>query len=157
MRQVGDMLVWLAVILVVAAVVYYTPRVASYVTARDSRQEQARLALRAASHHDTRPCRRESLSVAGSTGSLVSDAGSIDGNPADWSQPGSVPSFTSDFADRDDHSRPTCEFRCPSWFEGKAPETASHSFGFAGRSVFASARRAIKLTKPAGGSHVLPP
>jgi hypothetical protein len=47
MRQVGDMLVWLAVILVVAAVVYYTPRVASYVTARDSSQDQARLAWRA--------------------------------------------------------------------------------------------------------------
>jgi hypothetical protein len=50
MRQVGDMLVWLAVILVVAAVVYYTPRVASYVTARDSRPEQGRVAWRGAPH-----------------------------------------------------------------------------------------------------------
>ena len=55
MRQVGDMLVWLAVILVVAAVVYYTPRVASYVSARDSCQEQARVALRAASHQVNAP------------------------------------------------------------------------------------------------------
>jgi hypothetical protein len=31
MRQVGDMLVWLALILVVAGVVYYTPRIADYV------------------------------------------------------------------------------------------------------------------------------
>ena len=38
MRQVGDMLVWLAVILVVAGVVYYTPRVANYVT-REPRPE----------------------------------------------------------------------------------------------------------------------
>lgn len=50
MRQVGDMLVWLAVILVVAAVVYYTPRVASYVTARDSRPEQGRVAWRGTTH-----------------------------------------------------------------------------------------------------------
>jgi hypothetical protein len=48
MRQVGDMLVWLAVILVVAAVVYYTPRVASYVT-RDV-HEPGRVAFRPASH-----------------------------------------------------------------------------------------------------------
>jgi hypothetical protein len=33
MRQVGDTLVWLAMITVVAAVVYFTPRLASYVTA----------------------------------------------------------------------------------------------------------------------------
>jgi hypothetical protein len=36
MRQVGDTLVWLAMIGVVAAVVYFTPRLASYVgTASD--------------------------------------------------------------------------------------------------------------------------
>ena len=36
MRQVGDTLVWLAMIGVVAAVVYFTPRLASYVgTATD--------------------------------------------------------------------------------------------------------------------------
>jgi hypothetical protein len=33
MRQVGDTLVWLAMIGVVAAVVYFTPRVARYVGA----------------------------------------------------------------------------------------------------------------------------
>jgi hypothetical protein len=32
MRQVVDTLVWLAMIMVVAAVVYFTPRLASYVT-----------------------------------------------------------------------------------------------------------------------------
>ena len=31
MRQVGDTLVWLAMIGVIAAVVYFTPRLASYV------------------------------------------------------------------------------------------------------------------------------
>ena len=31
MRQVGDTLVWLAMIGLVAAVVYFTPRLASYV------------------------------------------------------------------------------------------------------------------------------
>lgn len=31
MRQVGDTLVWLAMIGVVAAVVYFTPRLASYI------------------------------------------------------------------------------------------------------------------------------
>jgi hypothetical protein len=44
------MLVWLGVILVVAAVVYYTPRVASYVTARDAQQEHGRMASRAPAH-----------------------------------------------------------------------------------------------------------
>ncbi len=33
MRQVVDTLVWLAMIMVIAAVVYFTPRLASYVTA----------------------------------------------------------------------------------------------------------------------------
>jgi hypothetical protein len=36
MRQVGDMLVWLALIVVVAAVVYFTPRVANYVASERS-------------------------------------------------------------------------------------------------------------------------
>jgi len=35
MRQVGDTLVWLALIAVVAAVLYLTPRVASYVSSRE--------------------------------------------------------------------------------------------------------------------------
>jgi hypothetical protein len=33
MRQLGDMLVWLGLIVVVAAVVYFTPRIANYVAA----------------------------------------------------------------------------------------------------------------------------
>jgi hypothetical protein len=36
MRQVGDTLVWLAMIAVVAAVIYFTPRVARYVRAQGS-------------------------------------------------------------------------------------------------------------------------
>lgn len=39
MRQFGDTLVWLGLILVVAAVVYFTPRVAHYVSTRDPRPE----------------------------------------------------------------------------------------------------------------------
>ena len=35
MRQVGDTLVWLGLIMVVAAVVYFTPRFASYLSVRD--------------------------------------------------------------------------------------------------------------------------
>jgi hypothetical protein len=31
MRQLGDMLLWLGLIVVVAAVVYFTPRIANYV------------------------------------------------------------------------------------------------------------------------------
>jgi hypothetical protein len=36
MRQVVDTLVWLAMITVIAAVVYFTPRLASYVTSMAS-------------------------------------------------------------------------------------------------------------------------
>jgi len=36
MRQVGDMLVWFAVILVFAAVVYFTPRFANYYSSEQS-------------------------------------------------------------------------------------------------------------------------
>ena len=36
MRQVGDTLVWLALIAVVAAVLYFTPLVASYVSSREN-------------------------------------------------------------------------------------------------------------------------
>lgn len=35
MRQVGDTLVWLALIAMVAAVLYITPRVANYVSSRE--------------------------------------------------------------------------------------------------------------------------
>jgi hypothetical protein len=36
MRQIGDMLVWFGVILVLAAVVYFTPRFADYVNAAET-------------------------------------------------------------------------------------------------------------------------
>ena len=36
MRQVGDTLVWLGLIVLVAAVLYFTPRVASYVSTREA-------------------------------------------------------------------------------------------------------------------------
>jgi hypothetical protein len=39
MRQVGDTLVWLALIVLVAAVLYITPRVASYVSTREAPPE----------------------------------------------------------------------------------------------------------------------
>ncbi len=42
MRQVGDTLVWLGLIVVVAAVVYFTPRVASYVSTREAPPEAHR-------------------------------------------------------------------------------------------------------------------
>ena len=41
MRQVTDLLVWLMVIVVVAAVVYFTPRLANYVRSRDSEPARA--------------------------------------------------------------------------------------------------------------------
>ena len=44
MRQVGDMLVWLGVILVVAGVLYFTPRFASYVSAVQALQERGKVA-----------------------------------------------------------------------------------------------------------------
>jgi len=50
MRQVGDTLVWLGVILVVAAVVYFTPRVASYVAAAESGLDRGNLAWRVPDH-----------------------------------------------------------------------------------------------------------
>ena len=40
MRQVGDTLVWLAMIMVVAAVIYFTPRVAHYVCREGSRAQR---------------------------------------------------------------------------------------------------------------------
>jgi len=36
MRQVVDTLVWLAMVMVIAAVVYFTPRLANYVTSMSS-------------------------------------------------------------------------------------------------------------------------
>ena len=40
MRQVVDTLVWLAMIMVIAAVVYFTPRLANYVTSMSSAHSQ---------------------------------------------------------------------------------------------------------------------
>jgi hypothetical protein len=40
MRQVVDTLVWLAMIMVIAAVVYFTPRLANYVTAMTTEHGQ---------------------------------------------------------------------------------------------------------------------
>ena len=55
MRQVGDMLVWLAMILIVAAVVYYTPQLASYVSAKDTRSVPRSVAWHGMHHLDQAP------------------------------------------------------------------------------------------------------
>ncbi len=53
MAQVRDTLVWLAMILVVAAVIYITPRLASYVGASESEHGRACATCRdIAFHHD---------------------------------------------------------------------------------------------------------
>ncbi len=46
MRQFGDTLVWLGLILVVAAVVYFTPRLASYVSRIDRQDGSDRVVWR---------------------------------------------------------------------------------------------------------------
>jgi hypothetical protein len=46
MRQVADLMVWLGVILVVAAVIYFTPRFAHYASGTDPDQSRAGLAWR---------------------------------------------------------------------------------------------------------------
>jgi hypothetical protein len=48
MRQVGDTLVWLGLIVMVAAVLYFTPRLAAFVSAVQSHQHQGRVAWRSA-------------------------------------------------------------------------------------------------------------
>jgi len=56
MRQVRDTLVWLAMILVVAAVVYVTPRAANYLRASESDHAQSCGTCREIAyhhHHDT--------------------------------------------------------------------------------------------------------
>ena len=58
MRQIGDMLVWLAMILIVAAVVYYTPQLASYVSAKDSHPVPRSVAWHAM-HHGEQPSEAE--------------------------------------------------------------------------------------------------
>jgi len=55
MRQVGDMLVWFAMILVVAAVVYYTPQVASYMSRGDTYPMNGRVAWHAMQHGEIPP------------------------------------------------------------------------------------------------------
>jgi hypothetical protein len=53
MRQVGDTLVWLAMIGVVAAVVYFTPRVASYVGSMANEHTSDKVTFsEIAYHHD---------------------------------------------------------------------------------------------------------
>jgi hypothetical protein len=47
MRQVGDTLVWLGLISVVAAAVYFTPRLADYVAAASADRGQAHESHRA--------------------------------------------------------------------------------------------------------------
>jgi hypothetical protein len=51
MRQVGDTLVWLAMIGVVAAVIYFMPRVARYVNAADA-TEHGRSCVNCREIHD---------------------------------------------------------------------------------------------------------
>jgi hypothetical protein len=53
MRQVGDTLVWLAMIGLVAAVVYFTPRLASYVGSLANEHSGGKMtASEIAYHHD---------------------------------------------------------------------------------------------------------
>jgi hypothetical protein len=40
MRRIGDMLVWLGLILIVAGVVYFTPRFADYVASERAKHER---------------------------------------------------------------------------------------------------------------------
>jgi hypothetical protein len=53
------MLVWLAMILIVAAVVYFTPQVASYVSAKESRSIQRNLAWHAIHHAEQPPAEED--------------------------------------------------------------------------------------------------
>jgi hypothetical protein len=55
MRQIGDMLVWLTMILIVAAVVYYTPLLASYVSSRDAHPTPRSVAWHAKHHGEQLP------------------------------------------------------------------------------------------------------
>jgi hypothetical protein len=54
MRQVGDTLVWLAVIMVVAAVVYFVPRFADFVSALQAPQDRGNPAWRVTVYHHQR-------------------------------------------------------------------------------------------------------
>jgi len=55
MRQVGDTLVWLAMIGVVAAVIYFTPRVARYVGAMGGEHGQACTTCREIAYQQDEP------------------------------------------------------------------------------------------------------
>jgi hypothetical protein len=57
MRQVGDTLVWLAMVLVVAAVVYFTPRVANYVASMGAEYNRDCMTCRAIA------CRQDNTSL----------------------------------------------------------------------------------------------
>jgi hypothetical protein len=50
MRQVGDLLVWFGVILMVAAVIYIAPRLAHYYSGMELDTGHSDLALRAVTH-----------------------------------------------------------------------------------------------------------
>jgi hypothetical protein len=50
MRQVGDTLAWFAMIMVITAVIYFTPRVARYVGAVDDEHDTNCTTCRAISH-----------------------------------------------------------------------------------------------------------
>jgi len=52
MRQVGDTLVWLAMILVVAAVVYFAPRVANYVASKGTEHKPDCMTCRAVAYDE---------------------------------------------------------------------------------------------------------
>jgi hypothetical protein len=51
MRQIGDTLVWLAMIGLVAAVVYFTPRLASYVGSGGSEHANQRITASGITYH----------------------------------------------------------------------------------------------------------
>jgi hypothetical protein len=54
MRHVGDTLVWLVLILVVAAVVCFVPRLADFVSAMQGYQDRGKTAWRVTVHHHQR-------------------------------------------------------------------------------------------------------
>jgi hypothetical protein len=58
MRQVGDSLIWLAMIAVFVAVIYFTPRVAHYVHAMDEGHERDCVTCRGLFHQQGAPVDR---------------------------------------------------------------------------------------------------
>ena len=61
MRQVGDTLVWLAMIGVVAAVVYFTPRLANYVGSVNDHPRSPNTPSEIVYHKRTASCRHRAL------------------------------------------------------------------------------------------------